>query len=537
MTELLIRSLRATVPAVEDVPGLGGRVRSMLRRMAELRLDDALAELDLPAGEWCVRRLDVLMPLSFEDTDASIERQWAGLLATALRTALASGSPEVIRYPRPDDALDDLVGELAAGRAGRAWAWRQLGLLDDAEPAAAPGEALVAALRRRPEAAAAALVRYLHRDGIAAPHRMLGSRGWQQLAAIAATAAGVPAETLSRPEPEQVQPDAGRTERARAVVARSELASAVRRGGLRPDTGTARAWAVLTVAEADPAQLRRPDAAALVTEVAELLAPDQPGATGFLGRSAETGSGRPAETRSGRPAAGRPVPSTGRPDAVHRSPTGSSAAAEPAAGPASATPPPAAHSGGATEPPQPAGRAIESSEQPDESPTEREEFRRTATTGWAGLLFLLATASEAGVPDALLEDEALAGRTLRWALHRIGLLLIPAAADDPAVLCFAGLSPFDPPPAGEPATPAEQAALARHARRWATATLARLGKSEDDELLLALARRRAVILADPGWIELWLELAEVDVQVRCAGLDIDPGWLPWLGVVVRYRYG
>ena len=143
------------------------------------------------------------------------------------------------------------------------------------------------------------------------------------------------------------------------------------------------------------------------------------------------------------------------------------------------------------------------------------------------------------MPDALLDDDALAGRTLRWALHRIGLLLVPAAADDPAVLCFAGLSPFDPPPAGEPPSPAERAALDRHAQRWAAATLARLGKQADpaDGELLELCRRRALILADPGWIEVELELAEVDLEVRCAGLDLDPGWLPWLGVVLRYRYG
>ena len=28
----------------------------------------------------------------------------------------------------------------------------------------------------------------------------------------------------------------------------------------------------------------------------------------------------------------------------------------------------------------------------------------------------------------------------------------------------------------------------------------------------------------------------LDLDIRRAGLDIDPGWLPWLGRVVRFRY-
>jgi hypothetical protein len=34
-----------------------------------------------------------------------------------------------------------------------------------------------------------------------------------------------------------------------------------------------------------------------------------------------------------------------------------------------------------------------------------------------------------------------------------------------------------------------------------------------------------------------MPLDSVDLDIRRAGLDLDPGWVPWLGVVVRYRYG
>ena len=44
------------------------------------------------------------------------------------------------------------------------------------------------------------------------------------------------------------------------------------------------------------------------------------------------------------------------------------------------------------------------------------------------------------------------------------------------------------------------------------------------------------MLAEPGWIEVHLPLDAVDLVVRRAGLDADPGWVGWLGTVVRFVY-
>ena len=41
---------------------------------------------------------------------------------------------------------------------------------------------------------------------------------------------------------------------------------------------------------------------------------------------------------------------------------------------------------------------------------------------------------------------------------------------------------------------------------------------------------------EPGWIELHLPLSSVETPIRRLGLDLDPGWLPWLGCVVRIIY-
>ena len=45
------------------------------------------------------------------------------------------------------------------------------------------------------------------------------------------------------------------------------------------------------------------------------------------------------------------------------------------------------------------------------------------------------------------------------------------------------------------------------------------------------------MVADPAWLEVRFALDDADVRVRRAGLDLDPGWLPWLGCVVRFVYG
>jgi hypothetical protein len=48
--------------------------------------------------------------------------------------------------------------------------------------------------------------------------------------------------------------------------------------------------------------------------------------------------------------------------------------------------------------------------------------------------------------------------------------------------------------------------------------------------------RPAEIVADPGWIEVRLPLDSVSTELRRAALDLDPGYLPWLGLVVKFVY-
>jgi hypothetical protein len=51
-----------------------------------------------------------------------------------------------------------------------------------------------------------------------------------------------------------------------------------------------------------------------------------------------------------------------------------------------------------------------------------------------------------------------------------------------------------------------------------------------------LIRRPALVHATPTHIDLCFDARWVELEVRLAGLDLDPGWVPWLGRVVSVHY-
>jgi hypothetical protein len=166
-----------------------------------------------------------------------------------------------------------------------------------------------------------------------------------------------------------------------------------------------------------------------------------------------------------------------------------------------------------------------------------------AATEWGGLLFLIHVVKEIDLPGrhrtgAL--GEAPARQSLRWVLHQLATTLLALDPADPAALAFAGLGPDEPPPPQDepPADAADSTPLAAVAEEITAALRVRLQATEltVDELMDTVCRRAARVVCDPGWIEIRLALDEVRTDVRRAGLDLDPGWLPFLGVVLRFTY-
>jgi len=71
------------------------------------------------------------------------------------------------------------------------------------------------------------------------------------------------------------------------------------------------------------------------------------------------------------------------------------------------------------------------------------------------------------------------------------------------------------------------------------APLARLGaKRYGDEVWRTdIWRIPARLIATASHLDIHFHLNDANLAVRRAGLDLNPGWLPWLGRVVNFHFG
>lgn len=481
------------------------RDRGRLLRLPDQLLEHALTEAATAAGLFanehlCVRRLAVQIRFDLREPDEALLSHWAAEIATELAEQLRGGrSDRVLRYPSRRVALLDLVLSVVGGDRQRAWAWRQLGFGVDGSDATV----IFTALRRAPEATAVVLDEARRRHALPRLVSMLAAAEWTTLAAEALTYHQLPPAwseitTLRRAErewtptrpgaPMRATPDAAASDRTAPIdtpidllvgqALASPLGAALRALAWRLDPERCAALTVLLALGVIPARLAALGADArrgLARLLERLTAPDAP-------RALEPGA--PEADRVARSADPAPPVAEPRPDLV------------------------------------------------------LPEAIAARPEGWSdhgGLLFLIHLLTEH--VEALLE--AAPDRPLSWILHALALHLLDLAEDDPAALAFAGLPPDAPPPtapragsAPQPIRPAEEAGIAA----IAAALRAGLAAQIKDLPLEAICARRALIVADPGWFSVHLALDSVDVAVRRAGLDLDLGHVPWLGVVVEFVY-
>ncbi|MDQ6828754.1 MAG: hypothetical protein M3081_07790, partial [Gemmatimonadota bacterium] len=177
----------------------------------------------------------------------------------------------------------------------------------------------------------------------------------------------------------------------------------------------------------------------------------------------------------------------------------------------------------------------------DDPDAASQDDRAGATTAFGGLLFLLHLVRALELPKSVLAEPRLAARSLRWTMHQIAMALTPIDAADPAALAFAGVAPRTRPPsvAEPPATRDEMAAIEMLRDALIAALRARINATRgesDAAIVRRVVTRTAKVVADPAWIELRFSINDATTDLRRAALDFDPGWLPWLGVVVRFAY-
>jgi hypothetical protein len=502
METLRVARMRARYRLPAGDPDARARLDRLLREVGEEALDHALSRSGIPAHEEiCIRAVRAPVELRMAAPDSALVAAWSVALAGSIGRAIAAGGSDVVRYRSRTHALTDLVIGVAAGDHGRAWAWRQLDLwrIGESPAPAAAAEEVVRALLATPGSVVPVLAAAARAGALPHLAALLSIPAWGGLVAAALDARALP--SALGPGPADAGPEGEMEtlaiveERAGRIVASSAIAGAMRAlpecaPELRP------LLAILAVLEVHPTELDRG-----ARRARDLLSRIESETVATLGAGAREHA---------------PPPPAASP---------ASTAAAGAGRPAPAEPPDA-----------PAGESPEDRPLPD--------LPRAVATEWGGLLFLLHVVDEIRLAAGVLSADVFRARTLRWVLHRLAMRLTGADARDAACLAFAATPPAAPAPSDgeDPPTDEEDRAVGELEARVAARLHERMrGEPARDaaaarDLARSVARRSARISYTPGWFDVLLRLDEVSVEARRAGLDLDPGWVPWLGAVVRFVY-
>ncbi|MFT3870701.1 MAG: hypothetical protein QM715_19800 [Nibricoccus sp.] len=135
-----------------------------------------------------------------------------------------------------------------------------------------------------------------------------------------------------------------------------------------------------------------------------------------------------------------------------------------------------------------------------------------------GLFFLISLLDHAGLPDFLTTLPEPARAEFPWQILRLALRHARVDAADPLTVVFDELPSTDQP-----------------LGRWLLAVNRRALRLTGMNLR-AIVRRPARITLTPTHVDVFFRPAEAEVRLRRAGLDLDPGWIPWLGRAVAYHF-
>ena len=556
-------------------------------------LDRALECADVPAtGYTCIRsvRCSTTLPLDWREIDRAA--LWARAIAMAVSSRVRDRGPDFVYYASWAHALLDFVLGLSRDDLARAWAWRQLGLWTIGQP----GDAIAAALRSRPDVILPLVRALAHTAQLRALARVVPERDWPAIVRAAARATGIAFDPAGLPAdaPQIPEPLVRRIQRLPAVSVVCREAEAIAR---ESTPVVRRSLAALVLLEAEPAAFARVPRLVVALErnwIGSREIADEPRPTMAI----EPTRGTPPPDAASKVAAAEPSEraATSVPDERPVSKRAREDLGQPATGPRPAADAlrdsPAVARDRSVSPegdetialPSPGLPVIAGevearretqvkpvpAQMPDEearaeaivrdtaerragdaarAPGAREALRVQGRTRFGGLLFLVHLIHELRLPDAWHLEAPLSARPLRWCLHQLGQRLLEIAPADPALLALAGLRPGDRPPTidAEAATAEEDATLREAAASVGAALVTRLGAEPDDahadgaydlwrRLVRRVAMRNAEVVADAGWMEIRFSLDQVDTELRRAGLDLDPGYVPWLGVVLRFVY-
>lgn len=490
-----------------------------LQAIAELLPAALSAELDRrgadPAVVICFRRLHSRYRAEGTNLDspAAQARRWAAEVAAALmagaptRGAAAGWANDddapVLLFANEHAVVADVLLKTGAGDLRHRWAWEMASVVAPSDPAD-PARLAATVLARHPRLLCAGLRSLLGGQAGVPAHWPWST--WLALAAgIGASAVPVPQDLRDLRDLRDTA-RAGRLPATPEYVLLLALICGALAGAPAPDAGPAPwtgvpAVAALLVAAAAPELAG--DRLAIAAASAQIRATASALGSGHNGAAGPADTGVPASRRT-------------------------RTADPPGAEPGTALPVAPAAAGG----------------------------QQPASTTAGGLPFLLhlvvrqelparltgaptagSRAADVSVPADPARD--LRGRPLAQVLGELGRRLAGCAPADPALLAFLGRLPGDELPEAPPYSAPEHAALEQlvgEIDQLLESLLPRPAAEHGRALRSWVINRPAEVAGAPGWIEVGFRADRADTELRKAGLDLDPGYLPFLGSVVRFRY-
>ncbi|MBA3440951.1 MAG: hypothetical protein H0T92_13885 [Pyrinomonadaceae bacterium] len=500
MQNLHIRKLKATYRLPSSSVEERARLDRVLTTILNRELEATLEQINISSDEeLCIRSIYVPIRLRLSSAESTLSAEWSMEIAKAIEQILERGyASGVVRYKSRVQAFIDFAVGVALGDLERSWAWRQLGLWrarDRVGDEAARRE-LIRALIEEPTMIIPVLCALAKNHTLERLAFQLTTAHWQALTSAALSAAQA-ASSLEQLENHTGLISPVVLSEARRIVNRSLLAKSLIQQIIE-STAVNQAVAVMVILEVNPG-IFRAGGQALHTLLSAVM-------------------NRMVEPISG---AAQIAPAHHDEEAMRESLE-------------------EAHTGAA-----PSDQTLFRQTSISDSTLTSDErplpiVRQRALTRFGGLLYLIGVVDDLCLPEAILVHPSLKDRPFRWVMHQLALALVPATTNDAAALAFAGLLPdASPPSAGEdPSTSLEEETIQEFAKRITVSLRERLAYKEQSaaSLIEFVCHRRAEIVADPGWIETGFSLDEVSTEIRRAGLDLDPGYVPWLGVVVKFIY-
>ena len=478
-----------------DTPLAPERVQVWTAALAAVDGDRIALEIAAD-DEWLlIRRLSLRLQARIDAPAFELTELWQAALRQALRQAADQpGDGNLLRYTSRRDALADLLYRSAQGERSRQWAWHRMALLPHPEMPAA--EALAEAVKRLVESPDA-IWPVLHRlmlaeaqtAGLSAVLHALSNAAWQQL---------LNRSPHTRGHLQSLQAvDAGRFDPAAALIERAAQDIAA-----QPQACALLAWA----ARRPPLVRRQRGPLAVLLAGLVRSSAGQPASTLCALMAQAAARLMPSGADSARPSA--PLPAVGQ--------------ALPSSAEAQAQPSVAGPNSPATQPPWPlADRRLDLPPLPD-----LPDAVEWLTTRWAGALFWLPQLDADALCDASgAADEAALPLRLRAIAQALGV-----PDDDPAMRAFCGGAELD-----DRASPALRARAEARVADWSD-WLDEAAPDLPAPRLAGVCQRPGRLRFEAGWIEVHLPLDSVQTPIRRLGLDLDPGWLSWLGCVLRICY-